>query len=107
MKAIILVGAVVMALGVGTAFADGSGGTTVGYQQWQAANCNSTIPATQWYALAPDVRLMLVQRSQQEMAASIWPDANERHSNRCAKWLLGYREIIVEPVASASARSAR
>ena len=33
-----------MALGAGTAFADGQGGPTAGSQRWQAANGNPTIP---------------------------------------------------------------
>ena len=47
MKTMILAAAAVVALGMGTAFAEGEGGPTAGGLEWQAANGNPTIPATE------------------------------------------------------------
>ena len=106
MKRIILAGAAVMTLGVGTAFADGPGAPSAIYTQWFAAACMPTVPATQWYAMTPQARLAMVQRMQQVAAASVWPSANWR-AFRCAKWELGYRLVPADSVAIASAGSAQ
>ena len=71
MKAIILA-ATVAALAAGPAFAEGNGGTIFGYDRWQAANGNPSIPATQWNSMTPDQRQAMQQRMQQDQAQQIW-----------------------------------
>lgn len=75
MKMIVLALAAVAALGASPTFADGSGGTTAGYERWQAANGNPTIPATDWYRMSPPQRIARVQLLQQQQAAAIWGPA--------------------------------
>ena len=67
MKAIILA-ATLVAVAAGPAFADGNGGTFFGYDKWQSANGNPSIPATQWNSMTPDQRQAMVHRLQQEQA---------------------------------------
>ena len=71
MKAIILA-ATVAALSAGPAFAEGNGGTIFGYDRWQAANGNPTIPSTQWLSMTPDQRQAMQHRLQQDQAQQIW-----------------------------------
>jgi hypothetical protein len=66
MKTMILAAAAVVALGMGTAFAEGEGGPTAGGLEWQAANGNPTIPATEWFAMTPAAREARVQQLQQQ-----------------------------------------
>ena len=73
MKTMILAAVAVVALGMGTAFADGEGGPTAGGLEWQAANGNPTIPATEWFAMTPAAREARVQQLQQQAASALWP----------------------------------
>src|ERR1700722_9507032 len=73
MKTMILAAVAVVALGMGTAFAEGEGGPTAGGLEWQAANGNPTIPATEWVAVAPGAREARVQQLQQQAASALWP----------------------------------
>lgn len=75
MKTIILALATVTALGALPAFADGGGGTTGGYERWQSANGNPTIPSTEWFAMNPTQRRTRVAQLQQQQAAAIWGPA--------------------------------
>jgi hypothetical protein len=70
-KAIILA-ATVVAFAAGPAFAEGNGGTIFGYDRWQAANGNPTIPSTQWFSLTPDQRKAMQHKMQQDQAQQIW-----------------------------------
>jgi hypothetical protein len=70
-KAIILA-ATVAALAAGPAFAEGNGGTIFGYDRWQGANGNPSIPGTQWFSMTPDQRHAMQQRIQQDQAQQIW-----------------------------------
>jgi hypothetical protein len=70
-KAIILA-ATVAALAAGPAFAEGNGGTIFGYDRWQGANGNPSIPATQWNSMTPDQRQAMQHRMQQDQAGQIW-----------------------------------
>ena len=71
MKAIILA-ATVAALAAGPAVAEGNGGTIFGYDRWQGANGNPSIPATQWNGMTPDQRQAMQRRLQQDQAQQIW-----------------------------------
>ena len=83
MKTMILAAAVV-ALGMGSAFAEGEGGPTAGGLEWQAANGNPTIPATEWFAMTPAAREARVQQLQQQAASALWPGLT-RHGNAVAQ----------------------
>jgi hypothetical protein len=70
-KAIILA-ATLVAVAAGSAFADGNGGTFYGYDKWQSANGNPTIPATQWNSMTPDQRQAMVHKMQQQQSDATW-----------------------------------
>jgi hypothetical protein len=70
-KAIILA-ATLVAVAAGPAFADGNGGTFYGYDKWQSANGNPSIPATQWNGMTPDQRQAMVHRLQQQQSEATW-----------------------------------
>jgi len=69
----ILAAVAVAALGMGPAFAEGEGGPTASGLEWQAANGNPAIPATEWFAMTPAAREARVQQLQQQAAAALWP----------------------------------
>ena len=71
MKMIILA-ATVAALAAGPAFAEGNGGTIFGYDRWQGANGNPSIPSTQWFSMTPDQRQAMQHQLQQQQAGQIW-----------------------------------
>jgi hypothetical protein len=71
-KAIILAATVVVAFAAGPAFAEGNGGTIFGYDRWQAANGNPTVPSTQWNSMTPDQRQAMQHKLQQDQAQQIW-----------------------------------
>jgi hypothetical protein len=73
MRTLILAAVAVAALGVSSAFAEGEGGPTAGGLEWQAANGNPTIPATEWFAMTTAAREARVQQLQQQAAAALWP----------------------------------
>lgn len=73
MKTVILAALAAVTLGVGPALAGEGGGRTAGALQWQAANGNPTIPATEWFALSPAQREARVQQLQQQAAAAVFP----------------------------------
>ena len=73
MKTLILSAAAVLALGVGSAFADGEGGASATGEQWQARNGNALVPATEWFAATPAQRQLL---SHQYPVQSILPPTN-------------------------------
>lgn len=50
MKTMILAAAAVLAIGAGSAFAEGEGGATAEALQWQAENGNPRVPATEYFA---------------------------------------------------------
>ena len=74
MKTMMLAAVAVVALGMGSAFAEGNGGATAGALQWQAANGNPDISGTEWFALSPAGRAALVQQRQQRALAALRPD---------------------------------
>ena len=60
MKTMMLAGAAVLALGVGSAaYAESEGGDSATGQMWQARNGNATVPATEWFAATPAQREQL------------------------------------------------
>jgi len=69
---VIILAAAVAAITAGPALAEGNGGTIFGYDRWQAANGNPTIPSTQWFGMTPDQRQAVQHRMQQDQAAQIW-----------------------------------
>jgi hypothetical protein len=68
----IILAATVVAVAAGPAFAEGNGGTIFGYDRWQAANGNPTIPATQWNGMTPEQRQAMVRQQQQQQSNQIW-----------------------------------
>jgi hypothetical protein len=68
----IILAATVLAAAVGPAFADGNGGTIFGYDRWQAANGNASIPATQWNSMTSEQRQAMVRQQQEQQGAQIW-----------------------------------
>lgn len=52
--------AATMVIGVSSAaYAEGEDGITANGQEWQAANGNALVPATEWYAAGPARRVQL------------------------------------------------
>jgi hypothetical protein len=75
MKTMTTIFAVAVAvLGSSAAYAEGNGGAPTGYETWQTANGNPTIPATQWFAMTPEQRVAKVQQMQQRQADALWPE---------------------------------
>ena len=62
----LILAATVAAFAAGPAFAEGNGGTIFGYDRWQAANGNPSIPATQWNSMTPDQRQAMQHKMQQD-----------------------------------------
>ena len=59
-SSMVLAAAVVTGVSVGSAaYAEGEDGITAGGQEWQAANGDANVPATQWYAANPAQRVQL------------------------------------------------
>jgi hypothetical protein len=59
-SSMVLVAAVVTGVSVGSAaYAEGEDGVTAAGQEWQAANGDANVPATQWYAATPAQRVQL------------------------------------------------
>ena len=59
-SSMILAAAVVASVSVGSAaYAEGEDGVTAAGQEWQAANGDGSVPATQWYAANPAQRAQL------------------------------------------------
>lgn len=73
----IMVAAAVAVLGVSAAHAEGNGGAPTGYETWQTANGNPTIPATQWFAMTPEQRAARVQQMQQRQDEALWPGSTQ------------------------------
>ena len=95
MKMIILA-ATVAALAAGPAFAEGNGGTIFGYDRWQGANGNPSIPSTQWFSMTPDQRQAMQHQLQQQQAGQIWghPRVQPR-LRRCTGWARGRAQLTV------------
>ena len=59
-SSMVFAAAVVTGVSVGSAaYAEGEDGVTAAGQEWQAANGDANVPATQWYAANPAQRVQL------------------------------------------------
>ena len=59
-SSMVLAAAVVTGVSVGSAaYAEGEDGVTAAGQEWQAANGDANVPATQWYTANPTQRMQL------------------------------------------------
>jgi hypothetical protein len=73
MRVIVFATAILAVLG-GAAHAEGNGGPPTGYERWQAAMGNPTIPSTEWFAMTPDQRRTRVRKLQMAAEKGIWTD---------------------------------
>jgi hypothetical protein len=73
MKTIVFAAAILAGLG-GSALAEGNGGPPTGYERWQSAMGNPTIPSTEWFAMTPDQRRARVHKMQMSAERGIWTD---------------------------------
>jgi hypothetical protein len=73
MKAILFATVILAGFG-GSAHAEGNGGPPTGYERWQTAMGNPTIPSTEWFAMTPDQRRARVRKMQTAAKKAIWRD---------------------------------
>lgn len=73
MKFILFASAILAVLG-GAARAEGNGGPPTGYERWQAAMGNPTIPSTEWFIMTPDQQRARVRKLQMAAERGIWTD---------------------------------